>query len=118
MMTISQDLRLRLVKKVFSGMSRRQAAAHFDVSVSSAIRFSEQYESEGSVALKERKRHKRRLDPYGADILHWIKQTPDLTLGELSVFLFEAHAIRAPTSTIDDWLRAEKISFKKNRTRQ
>ncbi len=117
-MTISQDLRLRIVNKVASGMSRRRAAAHYDVSASSAIRFSDQYEKVGSVAPKARKRHKRRLDPFGEDMLRWIKQTPDLTLGELSERLFEVHAIRAPISTIDDWLRGQNISFKKNRTRQ
>lgn len=117
-MTISQDLRIRLVKKVSSGMSRRQAAAHFEVSPSSAVRFTQQYETEGTVALKTRSPHKRRLDPYGDDILCWIGETPDMTLQELSQRLSEIHAIRAPKSTIDDWLRARKISFKKNRTRQ
>ncbi len=117
-MTISEDLRLRVVKKVASGMSRRRAAAHFDVSVSSAIRFVKQHEEEGSVAPRRRRPYKRRLDPYGDDILRWIKETPDLTLGELSERLLEVHGIEAATSTIDDWLRANKISFKKNRTRQ
>ena len=117
-MTISQDLRIRLVKKVASGMSCRQAAAHFDVSASSAIRFANLYESEGSVAAKERGPGKRRLDPYGEEIVSWIKETPDMTLQELSQRLSEVHAIRAPKSTIDDWLRSQRISFKKNRTRQ
>jgi transposase len=117
-MTISEDLRLRVVQKVSSGMSRRQAAAHFDVSVSSAIRFVKQHEEEGSVAPRQRRRYKRRLDPYSEDILLWIKQTPDLTLGELSDRLLDVHEIEAATSTIDDWLRAHNISFKKNRTRQ
>ena len=60
----------------------------------------------------------RRLDPYGEDILRWIKETPDLTLQELSQRLHERHEVVAPISTIDDWLRSRKISFKKNRTRQ
>ena len=50
-MTISQDLRIRLVEKVAAGMSRRKAAVHFEVSASSAIRFARQYQTEGSVAL-------------------------------------------------------------------
>lgn len=117
-MTISQDLRIRLVKKVATGLSCRQAAEHFDVSASSAIRFSKQYETEGSVVAKERGPYKRRLDPYGEYILSWIKETPDMTLDELSQRLSEVHAVRAPKSTIDDWLRAREISFKKNRPRQ
>ncbi|MDP6830256.1 MAG: helix-turn-helix domain-containing protein [Alphaproteobacteria bacterium] len=67
-MTISQDLRIRLVNKVAAGLSRRQAAAYFDVSPSSAVRIVKQYEEEGTVALKVRAKSKRRLDLYGADI--------------------------------------------------
>ena len=117
-MAYSEDLRIRLVRKVASGMSRRQAAAHFDVSPSSAVRFARRYEDEGTVAVKPHPPQKRRLDPYGADILGWIEATPDMTLQELSERLQEVHEVRAPKSTIDDWLRSHKISFKKNRTRQ
>ena len=112
-MTISQDLRIRLVHRVADGASRRQAAAHFDVSVSSAIRFAHQYDREGSVAPKVRKPYKRRLDAYGDDILGWIADEPDMTLHELSERLSEEHGVRAPKSTIDDWLRSRNISFKK-----
>jgi transposase len=114
----SEDLRIRLVRKVASGMSGRQAAAHFDVSASSAVRFVKRYEDEGTVAVKPRPPRQRRLDPYGEDILRWIKETPDLTLQELSQRLHERHEVVAPISTIDDWLRSRKISFKINRTRQ
>jgi transposase len=117
-MTISQDLRIRLVQKVAKGMSCRQAAAHFEVSPSSAIRFTHQYETEGSVALKVRGPHKRRLDSYGGDLRSWIEEAPDMTLQELSERLLNIYNIHAPKSTIDDWLRSRKISFKKNGTRQ
>ena len=46
-------------------------------------------------------------------ILRWIKETPDPTLQELSERLDEVHQVIAPTSTINDWFRARKISFKK-----
>jgi len=88
------------------------------MSPSSAIRFVHQYETEGSVAPKGHGPHKRRLDPYGADILSWIEETPDMTLQELSERLSSVHGVRAPKSTIDDWLRSRKISFKKNGPRQ
>ncbi len=99
-------------------MSRRQAAAHFEVSASSAVRLAKQYEDEGSVALKASSTYKRRLDPYCEDIVGWIEETPDMTLQELSERLHEVREILAPKSTIDDWLRSRRISFKKNRTRQ
>ena len=112
MMTISQDLRIRLVQKVARGMSCRRAAAYFEVRPSSAIRFTRQYETEGTVPLKVRGAHKRRLNPYGEDLLSWIEEAPDMTLQELSERLSCAHAIRAPKSTIDDWFRSRRISFK------
>ena len=117
-MAYSEDLRIRLVRKVASGLSRRGAAAYFEVSPSSAVRFVQRYETEGTVAIKPHPPRQRRLDPYGEAILGWIEETPDLTLHELSARLHEVHQVRAPKSTIDDWLRSRNISFKKNRTRQ
>ena len=70
-MTISADLRIQLVRKVASGMSRRQAAAHFDVSPSSAVRFAWRYEDEGTVAVRPRSPQKRCLDPWGEDVHGW-----------------------------------------------
>ncbi len=110
-MAYSEDLRMRLVRKVAFGMSRRQVAAYFEVNPSSAARFARRYEDEGTVAVKPRSPQKRRLDPYGEDILGWIEATPDMPLQELSVRLHEVHQARAPISTIDDWLRWRKISF-------
>ena len=51
-MAYSEDFGMRLVRKVASGMSRRQASAHFEVSPSSAVRFARRYEDEGTVAVK------------------------------------------------------------------
>ena len=50
-MAVSEDLRIRLARKVASGMSRRQAAALFEVSASSAVRYVGRYEDEGTVAV-------------------------------------------------------------------
>ena len=117
-MTLSQDLRLRIVNMVKSGASRRQAAAHFEVSVKSAIRFAKQFDTQGHVEAKKGRLRKSRLDPYREDILAWIEQTPDLTLLELCERLAQAHGLKIATSTLDDWLRAQGLSYKKNGTRQ
>ena len=109
-MAISEDLRIRIVRKVEAGMSRHKAAALFEVSASSAIRFRKRYEEEGSVAIKPRRPRKRRLDPFGEDIRDWIARKPDLTLEEISTRLLAAHDVKASTSTIDDWLKANKLS--------
>ena len=117
-MALSQDLRLRIVELVISGVSRRDAARRFKVSASSAIRFVRQAAEFGHVDLKVPKKRKSKLDPYRADIIGWIGEQPDLTLAELCARLDEEHGLRAGSSTLDDWLRTNQISYKKNGSRQ
>lgn len=117
-MFLSQDLRLRIVDLVASGVSRREAARHFRVSASSAIRFVKQAEEFGHVDVKKRKKRPSRLDPHQSDILGWIAEHPDLTLAQLCDRLIETHGLRVGSSTLDDWLRANQITYKKNGSRQ
>ena len=117
-MALSQDLRLRIVDLVASGVSRRKAAQRFKVSASSAIRFVKQAEEIGHVDVKARKKRKSRLDPFRSDILAWIAEQPDLTLAQLCTRLIEPHDLRVGSSTLDDWLRANQITYKKNGSRQ
>ena len=117
-MALSRDLRVRIVDLVASGVSCRQAAAHFKVSASSAIRFVKQAHELGHVDVKVRKGRRSKLDPYRPDILDWIAAQPDLTLPELCSRLHEIHGLRVGSSTLDDWLRRNQITFKKNGTRQ
>jgi transposase len=117
-MALSQDLRLRIVDVVTSGVSRREAARQFKVSASSAVRFVKQAEEVGHVDVKTPKKRKSKLDPYRSDIMGWISQQPDLTLAELCARLDEEHGLRAGSSTLDDWLRSHQFSYKKNGSRQ
>ena len=117
-MALSQDLRLRIVDLVGSGVSRREAARRFKVSASSAIRFVKQAEEVGHVEVKKRKKRKSKLDPFRAAIVGWIAGQPDLTLAELCARLNDEHGLCAGSSTLDDWLRANQITYKKNGSRQ
>ena len=117
-MALSQDLRLRIVDLVASGVSRREAALRFKVSASSAIRFVRQVTEFGHVDPKVPRKRKSKLDPYRADIVGWIGEQPDLTLAELCARLIEEHDLRAVSSTMDDWLRTNLITYKKNGSRQ
>jgi transposase len=116
-MSLSQDLRRRIVDLVATGVSRRAAARHFQISASSAIRFVKQAKEVGHVEVKPREPRRSRLDPFGDDIISWMADQPDLTLQELSGCLAQAHGVTVATSTLDDWLRANKITYKKNGTR-
>jgi transposase len=117
-MALSQDLRLRIVDLVSSGVSLRKAAQRFKVSASSAIRFAKQADELGHVEVKKRKKRSSKLDPHRADILAWIAEQADLTLAQLCNRLIETHDLRVGSSTLDDWLRANQITFKKNGSRQ
>lgn len=117
-MALSQDLRRRIVDFVATGVSRRAAARHFQVSASSAVRFVKQAGEVGHVEVKPRKPRRSRLEPFADDIMGWIAHQPDLTLRELSDRLAQTHGVTVAISTLDDWLRANKVTYKKNRTRQ
>jgi len=117
-MALSQDLRLRIVDLVACGVSRREAARRFKVSASSAVRFAKQAEETGHVDVKKPKKRKSKLDPYRADLDGWIDEQPDLTLAELCARLHEDLGLDIGSSTLDDWLRANQITYKKNGSRQ
>ena len=46
---LCNDLRLRVVSSIGSGLSRRSAAARFDVSIASAVRWYPRYQRTGSI---------------------------------------------------------------------
>ena len=117
-MTLSQDLRLRIVDLVGTGVSRRRAAQRFKVSVSSAIRFVKQVKELGHLEPKKAKKRKSRLDRFRSDILGWIGDQPDLTLAELRERLDECYGLRVGSTTLHDWFNANQITYKKNGTRQ
>jgi len=117
-MALSGDLRLRIVDLVASGASRREAARQFKVGVSSAIRFVRQAKELGHVEVKKPKRRRSKLDPFRSELIGWIDKQPDLTLAELCARLDEEHSLRVGSSTLDDWLRLNQITYKKNGSRQ
>ena len=49
---LSEDLRVRVIEAVRSGASRRQAAARFGVSGSSAIRWVAEWRASGRTAIE------------------------------------------------------------------
>jgi len=117
-MTLSQDLRLRIVDLIETGVSRRQAARQFKVGVSSAIRFAKQAKELGHVEPKKARKRKSCLDRFRSEILGWIAEQPDLTLAELRQRLDQRHRLRVGSTTLHDWFGANLIAYKKNGTRQ
>ena len=111
-MTLSIDLRSRVGSMVHLGASRRGAARHFKIGVSSAIRFVKQVEELGHLRPQIPKRRSK-LDPFTKEIFGRIEAQPDLTLREISAMLLEQHGMSVAISTLHNWVHKNKVSYKK-----
>jgi transposase len=86
---LSMDLRSRVLAAINGGMSCRQAATHFGVSASSAIRWRSLVREQGDVRPKPRGGDRRsdRIEAHAATILGLVEATPDMTLAEIRMAL-------------------------------
>jgi transposase len=89
--TLSQDLRDRVVATIDGGMSCRAAAAHFDVSISSAIRWRRLVLEHGRAVAKRRggDRHSGRIEAHGDFIKGLIAEQGEITLTDIQARLTE-----------------------------
>jgi len=113
----SLDLRRRVVRAVEAGASCRQAAARFEIGVSSAIRWVAQLRETGDVAPKPRggPRRPSRIDPHGALIMDWLETAPDLTLPEIAAKLEDTVGYRPPPSVVHEFFKRHGVTRKKRR---
>lgn len=114
----SVDLRERVVGEVLAGMSRRQAAARFKVSASSAIRWAALEQETGSVSPRARGGKSRSpLEPHAAWLLELVAREPDLTLTELERRIAAAVGLAITERSIRRFFDRHRITLKKSRTR-
>lgn len=113
---LSADLRERVIEAVERGQSRRAAAAHFGVSVSSAIRWHADYQATGRIAPKAQggDRRSRRIEAHAAFIRGLVKDTPDITLEELREAL-EGRGAQFGIATLSRFFKRHRITHKKRR---
>lgn len=114
----SLDLRKRVVAAVEGGLSRRQAAALFDVGVSTVIRWTRRARESGSAAAKPMGGDRRSL-LVGAPrlwLLERVAAEPDLTLEEVRDELAE-RGIVVGYGTVWRFFEREAITVKKKRAR-
>jgi transposase len=111
---LSVDLRRRVVDAIAEGMSRRQAAARFGVSVSSAIRWAAQLAQTGAIAPKQQggDRRSHRIESEAGFILEAVEQQPDITLAELQAMLKD-RGLRVGLTSIWRFFRRRRITLKK-----
>lgn len=115
----SIDLRERVVAAVETdGLSRREAASHFGVGVSTAIIWVRRFRETGSVAPGQMGGHRpRKIRGEHRDWLLERMREKDFTLRGLVAELAE-RGLKVDYRTMWSFVHAEKLSFKKNRARQ
>ncbi len=116
---LSTDLRERVVDAVNGGMSRRQAAAHFKVGVSSAIRWVAQALATGDLAPKRQggDRRSAAIEAQADFILSLLGPGSDATLAEMRAAL-AAKGHSFSISALSRFFARRRITLKKSpRTR-
>jgi transposase len=113
----SEDLRERVIAAVEAGATRRAAAARFKVSVSSAIRWVQRWQTDWAIAAKPRGGSVSPLEDHAAALVGLVAERPDLTLDEFCAVLQEREIA---TSRVSVWrfFSRHGLSFKKNPARQ
>ena len=109
----SQDLRVRIVRAVDGGASRRSTAAKFEVSVSFVIRLVQQWRATGSARIRGtggRPRH--RLEPHAELVDRLLAAKRDITLEELRSALAD-EGVAVSRSGVDRYLKARGLTRKK-----
>ncbi len=115
----SNDLRSRVVAEVAAGMSRRQAAAHFRVSASSAIRWVELKGETGGISPRPRGGKSRSpLAPHEAWLLSLTRTEPDLTLDAMVRRIGDELGLATSEGSLRRFFKRFAISFKKNAARR
>lgn len=116
----SADLRERVVLAVESGLSRHQAAARFDVSPSSAIRWHKSWRETGafSAAAQGGDQRSGRIEALKDVILNLIDKQKDITLEEICAYLEDSHGERFVVSTIHRFFQRHGVTLKKNGARR
>jgi transposase len=116
---LSEDLRIRVIRAVEGGMSRRAAAERFGVSPASAVRFVRDWRESGATSAKPQGGDQRshRIEAHREVILGAIQAKPDLTLTEIADMLESKLGASFAPSSIWRFLDRHAITFKKNRAR-
>ena len=108
----SADMRTRVIARVESGASRREAAEHYDVSASTAVIWVKCFRETGRCAAKPRGGSTSPLEEHAEFLLALIDARPDLTLDEV-VCAMRKHKIAGRRTAVWRFFQRHKITFKK-----
>src|SRR5262249_12102098 len=108
----STDMRARVIARVESGASRREAAEHYEVSASTAVIWVKCFRESGRCAAKPRGGSTSPLEEHAEFLLALIDEQPDLTLDEV-VSAMRRHKIPGSRTAVWRFFHRHKITFKK-----
>jgi len=108
----SSELRQRVIARVESGGSRREAAEHFEISASAAVKWLQRWRDSRSAAAKPRGGSTSPLEEHADWLLALIARQPDLSLDEAFAAMRKQ---RIPGSRTALWrfFKRHAITFKK-----
>jgi len=117
-MGYSNDLRVRVIHVVESGVAARAAARQFVIGDATAIRWVKRWQETGSVEAKSIKGQSRSpLKRHEEWLLDLVRQEPDLTLEEIQRRLLDERQQKAGIGSVWRFFDRNGISFKKKRSR-
>ena len=111
----SLDLRERVSGFIELGHSRREAARHFEVSPSFAVKLAARVACTGSArpARQGRPPGGGKLAPYRNFLMSCVQAKSDITMPELSAALEAAHGVSAHPASLSRFLRRQGLTYKK-----
>jgi len=108
----SVDMRQRVIDRVESGASRREAAEHYEVSPSTAVIWVKCFRETGRCAAKPRGGSTSPLEKHADFLLALIEVEPDMTLDEV-VGAMRENKIPGSRTAVWRFFQRHKITFKK-----
>src|SRR3974390_1885970 len=109
----SADIRARVVARVETGASRREAADHFEISASAAVKWVKLFHETGSCAAKRFGGSTSPLEKHAEFLLGLVADQPDLTLDEI-VAIMRKQKIPGKRTAVWRFFQRHKITFKKS----
>lgn len=113
----SADMRSRLIARVESGASRREAAEHYEVSPSTAVIWVKCFRETGRCAAKARGGSTSPLEEHAEFLLALIDAQPDLSLDEV-VAIMRRNRVPGSRTAVWRFFQRHQITFKKSAARR